>query len=60
MRQLVAVPVRVSYGVHLVTLRRFDDKPTGEAKTGPFIPSQRRLANIEILEIQGHDFRTSF
>ena len=50
---------RVS-GDILVTLCRFDSKPLVEAKTGPFIPCERRLAVMEIWEIQGHDFWTSF
>ena len=42
--------------VHIpVTLRRFDDKLGPRSKTGPFIPSERRLADMEILGIQGHD-----
>ena len=39
----------------LVTLRRFDSKPSSKAKTGPFIPCERRLASLEISGIQGRD-----
>ena len=35
-------------GVHLVTLRHFEHKPCREVKTGPLIPTQRRLAEMEI------------
>ena len=59
-RQLVAVP-GIPWLVHtLTTLCRFDHKTMAEPKTGPFIPSQRRLGYMEILEIQGRDFMTSF
>ena len=37
----------------LVTLCRFDDKPGPEGYLGPFIPCERRLAQLRILEIQG-------
>ena len=58
MRQLVAVP---KLYVHiLATLCRFDDKHEGEPLLGPFIPSQRRLANMELLGIQGRAFLASF
>ena len=60
MRQLVTDDPRMSGGAHLTTLRRFDDKHGLEPKTGPFIPTERRLADMEILEIQGHDFTASF
>ena len=42
----------------LVTLRRFDHKYCRRSYSGPFIPWERRLPIMEILEIQGHDFRT--
>ena len=45
---------------HLATLRRFDNKLWLEPKTGPLIPCERRLTNMEISEIQeatfGHRF----
>ena len=44
----------------LVTLCRFDDKLPCRSKTGPFIPCERRLADMEILEIQGRDFWRRF
>ena len=44
----------------LVTLCRFDQFYHGEPNSGPFIPTQRRLANMEYLEIQGHDIWTGF
>ena len=44
----------------LVTLCRFDDESMPEPKTGPFIPCERRHANMEILGIQGRAFRTGF
>ena len=44
----------------LVTLCRFDHKVARKAKTGPFIPSERRLGHTEILEIQGRDLWTVF
>ena len=52
--------VRPRSGVHLVTLRRFDDKPARKAKPGPFIPCERRLANVLFLRIQGRDLLASF
>ena len=51
---------RPRWCAHLVTLCRFDDKRWPEPKMGPFIPCERRTANMEILEIQGHDFRDGF
>ena len=47
-------------GTLLATLCRFDHKPKGTLKTGPFIPWQRRLAIMEILRIQGRGFMTGF
>ena len=44
----------------LPTLCCFDDKYSRRPKTGPFIPCQRRLANMEILRIQGRDFLAGF
>ena len=57
-----AVPVHPSTrSVHiLVTLCRFDDKYRLEPKIGPFIPMERRLAYMEILEIQGRGFWSLF
>ena len=47
--------------VHIpVTLCRFDSKPASGSKPGPFIPSERRLAYIEISGIQGRDIRPRF
>ena len=43
-----------------VTLCRFDSKLASGSKPGPFIPWQRRLANMEIWRIQGRDFRAVF
>ena len=43
-----------------VTLCRFDDKYSPKPKTGPFIPCERRLAILEIVEIQGRDFVAGF
>ena len=45
-----AVPVHPSTRTcaHPVTLYRFDHKHGREPKTGPFIPSERRLAKSEI------------
>ena len=45
---------------HLVTLCRFDDKPEVGSYSGPFIPCERRLDNMEISGIQGRDFRLGF
>ena len=33
---------------HLATLRHFDNKLMGQAKTGHFIPCERRLGKMEI------------
>ena len=61
MRQAMrAGPSDTRVGAHPVTLCRFDSKPTGQPKIGPFIPCERRLAIWEILEIQGRAFGTSF
>ena len=53
-------PRAYPYGDILATLCRFDSKHAPRSKLGPFIPWERRLAIIEILEIQGRDFLTSF
>ena len=48
-------------GVHiLATLCRFDHKLSLGSKTGPFIPCERRMLNMEILEIQGRAFGAGF
>ena len=39
-------------GLHLVTLCRFDSKPMAKVYLGPFIPCERRLALMEILEFK--------
>ena len=44
--------VTVPRVVHPVTLCRFDHKPPRRPKTGPFIPTERRLANMEISEFK--------
>ena len=44
----------------LVTLRRFDDKPAPRSYSGPFIPCERRLRDMEIPGIQGRDIRAGF
>ena len=53
-------PFRVTSGVHLATLRRFDKKPGSMVKNGPLIPWERRLPIMEISENQevnyGHRF----
>ena len=49
-----------SMGDILATLCRFDHYYRPEAKTGPFIPMERRLARSGILEIQGRAFLASF
>ena len=41
---------------YLVTLCRFDHNIGLRSKTGPFIPCERRLGELEILEIQGRGF----
>ena len=51
---------RVTCGVHLATLRHFDTKVRGMVKTGPLIPWQRRLADMEISEFQEATFGTRF
>ena len=59
MRQLVTRP-RYPYGAHLVTLCRFDDKYGPKALLGPFIPCERRLAQVRISGIQGRGLSTGF
>ena len=49
---IVAPTSRVQGCAHLVTLRRFDDKPQGMVKNRPLIPWERRLRNMEISEFQ--------
>ena len=44
----------------LATLCRFDDNMSLGSKIGPFIPCERRLAKVEILEIQGRGLSTAF
>ena len=44
----------------LVTLCRFDHIYLETSKPGPFIPCERRLALLGILEIQGRGFRAPF
>ena len=44
----------------LVTLCRFDTIYLGDALLGPFIPWERRLAIMEIWEIQGRDITAGF
>ena len=51
---------RYSRGAHLATLCRFDSIPRANALLGPFIPCERRLAYMEIWEIQGRAFQTGF
>ena len=51
---------RVLGCAHLVTLCRFDGIYPADAYLRPFIPCERRLANIEILEIQGRGFTAGF
>ena len=59
--QLVAGTVGVSATLSrvyiLVTLRRFDNKPTGMVRNSPLIPCERRLPIMEISEIQEVTFR---
>ena len=43
-----------------VTLRHFDNKVAGKAKTGPLIPWERRLAEMEIWEFEELTFGTRF
>ena len=47
-------------GVHLVTLRHFDHKVRPMVKIGPLIPTQRRLAEMEISEYQEVNFGARF
>ena len=51
---------RVCTRAHLATLRRFDNKLSPQAKTGPLIPCERRLAKREILENQEVTFGARF
>ena len=44
----------------LVTLCRFDHKLVSRSYSGPFIPSERRHGQMEILRIQGRDIWTGF
>ena len=44
----------------LATLCRFDHIYTSGSYSGPFIPWERRPAYMEILRIQGRDFRAGF
>ena len=46
--------------VHLATLCRFDHIYLGTLYLGPFIPCERRLAIMRILEIQGRDYWSLF
>ena len=51
----------MTYRVYtLATLRHFDHKVLGMVKTGPLIPCRRRLAKLEIPEIQEATFGTRF
>ena len=60
-RQLVTVhPGILNRGTLLATLCRFDDKLSLKPLLGPFIPWERRLAELEILEIQGRDIPSCF
>ena len=43
---------RVDMGVHLATLRHFDNNVGPMVENGPLIPCERRLAEMEILEFQ--------
>ena len=52
--------VTVPSGVHPVTLCRFDSKTCPRPKTGPFIPTQRRLAILEISEFKVVTFGPCF
>ena len=51
---------RVTSGVHLATLRRFDHKLGSPVKTGPLIPWERRLREMEISEFQEVTFEAGF
>ena len=53
-------PPRHRFRYILVTLCRFDHKPELGSYLGPFIPCERRLAQMRILEIQGRAFATPF
>ena len=44
----------------LVTLCHFDDKLASRSYSEPFIPCERRLADMEIWEFQGRDFEAGF
>ena len=51
-------PLRVTSGAHSATLRHFDSKLRPKPKTGPLIPCERRLTEMEISEIQEVTFET--
>ena len=51
---------RVTPRAHLSTLRHFDIKPRHKVKTGPLIPCERRLRQMEISENQEPTFGTRF
>ena len=51
---------RTCSGVQLVTLCRFDHKLVPEPETGPFIPCERRLQNMEISEFKVVTFGLCF
>ena len=53
-------PLRVTKCAHSATLRHFDTKVHGQAKTGHFIPCERRLRNMEISENQELTFGAHF
>ena len=54
-------PTPPTHGVHiLATLCRFDSFMDGRSYPGPFIPWERRLAYMEIREIQGRDIEAGF
>ena len=71
-QQATAVPARAHRGYDpcgteryrkcdiLVTLCRSDQFEAGRSYLGPFIPMERRLEILEILEIQGRDLWTGF
>ena len=44
----------------LATLRRFDSKVQGTGQNSPFIPCERRLAEMEISEFQELTFEACF
>ena len=60
MRQLVTDPSAYPKYDILVTLCRFDSIRACAVKTGPFIPCERRLSDMENLRIQGRDFEPVF